>query len=116
MTLTMQSSVSVAANSTNSNVLSGERYERSPFTALGNLYCTGSALGLTQELNVGGVSVTPPIKVNAQNRLPVVPDDILVDGFETFEGKLLQLTVSNTTGAALTFFWRVDLIEAQQVR
>lgn len=116
MTLTMQSSVSVAANSTNSNVLSGERYERAPFNALGNLFCTGSALGLTSELNVGGVSVTPPIKVNAQNRLPVVPDDILVENFETYEGKLLQLTVSNTTGGALTFFWRVDLVEAVPAR
>jgi hypothetical protein len=114
MVLTMQDSVSVAANGTNNNVLSGQRFERSPFTgAIGNLFCTGSATGLTAELNVGGTSVTPPTKVNVQNRLPVVPDDILVQGFEVLEGRLIQVTVVNTTAGALTFFWRIDLEEAQ---
>jgi len=113
MNVTMQDSVSVAANGTNTNVISGQRYDRAPFDAVGNLYCTGSALGLTAELNLGGVSVTPPTKVNAQNRLPVVPDDILVQGWEAPNGKLVQLTVVNTTAGALTFFWRIDLEEVE---
>jgi len=114
MIVTMQSQVSVAANTTNSNVLSGQRYERSPFQAgVGNLYCTGSAAGLTAELNVGGQSVTPPTVVNAQNRLPVVPDDILTSEWEVMEGRLIQVTVVNTTGGALTFFWRIDIEEAE---
>lgn len=113
MIVTMQGQTAVAANTTNPNVLTGQRYERSPFTAaVGNLYCCGSAAGLTAELNVGGVSVTPPTVVNTQNRLPVVPDDILVAQWEVLEGRLLQITVVNTTGGALTFFWRVDIEEA----
>ena len=111
MIVTMQDSVSVGANSTVSNVVSGQRYDRSPFDAIGNLYCTGSAVGCTAELNIGGVSVTPPTKVGSQARYPVVPDDILVQGWEAPNGKLIQITVVNTTGAAITFYWRVDLEE-----
>jgi hypothetical protein len=114
MIVTMQGQNAIPANSTNPNILSGQRYERSPFTAgVGNLYCTGSAAGLTAELNIGGNSVTPPTVVNTQNRLPVVPDDILSTGWEVLEGRLLQVTVVNTTGGALTYFWRVDIEEAE---
>jgi len=113
MIVTMQGQNAVAANTTNPNVLTGQRYERSPFQAgVGNLYCTGSAAGLTAELNIGGVSITPPTVVNIQNRLPVVPDDILTTNWEVLEGRLLQVTVVNTTAGALTFFWRVDIEEA----
>ncbi len=111
MKVVMQSNQSVAANTTVANVLSGERYERVPFNAIGGLYCAGSAAGLTAELNVGGISVSPPTKVNAQNRLPVVPDDELVSGWEAPEGKLIQLSVVNTTGGALTFNFKVELEE-----
>jgi len=113
MKVAMQSSVSVGANATNANVLSGQRYERTPFNAYGGLYCTGSALGLTAELNMAGTSITPATQVNAQNRLPVVPDDILIDGWEVPVDKLIQLTVANTTGGALTFFWRIELEAAE---
>lgn len=113
MNVTMQDSVSIAANATNPNVITGQRYDRAPFDAIGNLYCTGSAIGLKAELNIGGTSVTPPTGVNIQGRFPVVPDDILVQGWEAPNGKLIQLSVVNTTGAPLTFYWRVDLEEAQ---
>lgn len=107
--VTMQRSLSIAANSTNQNVLQGERYERAPYNAAGSLYCCGSATGLTAELNVGGNSITPATTVNAQNRLPVVPDDVLTADWEAVEGDLIQVSVVNTTGGALTFFYRVDL-------
>ncbi len=107
----MQGNQSVAANTTVANVLSGERYERVPFDAIGSLFAAGSAAGLTLELNVGGISVSPPTKVNAQNRLPVVPDDELVNGWEAPEGKLIQLTCVNTSAGALTINWKVELEE-----
>ena len=109
----MQSSNSIAANTTNTSLLSGQRYERCPFDlALGGLYVTGSALGLTAELNVGGNSITPPTSVNAQNRFPVVPDDSLIEEWQAFNGQLIQLTAVNTTAGALTMFWRIVLVEA----
>lgn len=109
----MQSNVSVAANTTVPNVASGMRYERSPFPAIGALYCAGSAAGLTLELNVGGRSISPPTVVNAQNRLPVVPDDLLIPDFECDQGELIQITVVNTTAGALTINWRLELEEAE---
>jgi hypothetical protein len=113
MIFTMQGSSSVAANTTTENVLSGQRYERPAFNSFGNLYACGSASGLTAELNVGGQSVTPPVTVNAENKLPIVPDHILVGGWEAPAGSLVQVRVANTTAGALTFFWRVDLEVAE---
>jgi hypothetical protein len=110
----MQGSNSVGANATIENVISGQRYERSPSDSIGGLYVTGSALGLTAELNVGGRSVTPPTSSNAQNRFPVVPDDSLVAEWEAYAGELIQLRAVNTTAGALTLFWRIELDEAVQ--
>jgi len=115
MRVVMQGSTSVGANTYDGNVLSAERYQQPPFNALGTLYVNGSATGLLAELNVGGISITPPVKVNAQNRSPVVPDDVLVSDWECLEGKNIQLTVTNTTGGALTAFWRVEL-EAVEIQ
>lgn len=115
MRVVMQNSVSIGAGATNENVLSGQRYERSPFPALGGLYVCGSATGLTAELNVGGRSVTPPTAVNTQNRFPVVPDDSLVTDWEANEGELIQVRGVNTTAGALTLFWRVELDDASEM-
>jgi hypothetical protein len=112
MVLTMGRVSVIAASTTVQNVCTGERYERSPFDAIGNLYVTGSgaaATALLSELNIGGVSVTPPTNVNINNRMPLVPDDILVTEFEVAKGDLIQLSVTNTTAGALNFFWRIDL-------
>lgn len=114
MKVCMQQMIAVGAGATNNNVLTGQRYERPPFNAFGTLYCTGSAAGLTAELNIGGASVSPPMGVNVQNRFPVVPDDLAIDGWEAVAEKLIQLTVVNTTGGALNFFWRIELEEASQ--
>jgi len=111
----MQGQTTVAANSTVNNVLTGQKYERSPVPALGVLFANGSAAGLQAELNVNGRSVTDQIQINTQNRLPVVPDDMAVDEWEAPEGALIQLKVSNTTGGALTFFWRIELQEGMVV-
>jgi hypothetical protein len=112
MIFCMQGTNQILANTTNNNVLTGQRYERAPAPCYGSLYVTGSAIGLTCELNCGGVSVTPPTGVNIQNRYPVVPDDVLCQGWEVGTGKLIQVTVVNTTGGNPNVFWRVELIPA----
>jgi len=113
MKVVMQGSNSIAANSTNNNVLTGEKYERSPGNAVGVCYITGSATGLQAALNVGGLAVSDTITCNTQNRSPVVPDDLLIDQWRAGEGKLIQLTVENTTGGALTVQWRIELQEEE---
>ena len=100
-----------AANVTTSNVFTGRRFERAPFSGFLKLYATGSAAGLTGELNVGGQSVFPPVPLNTQNRIPLDPDDLIVAEVEVFEGQLIQLTQVNTTAGALTGRFRFELEE-----
>jgi hypothetical protein len=108
MKVLMQGSEVFGAAGTVQNVLAGERYERPPFMAVGDLYGSASAINLvTSELNVGGFSVTGQIEVGAQNRLPLVPDDLLIGYWPVEVGQLIQLRA--TASAAATFFWRVDL-------
>ena len=114
MKVVMMYNNSIAANSTNQNVVSGRRYERVPFqAAIGALYATGSAAGLIAELNVGGQSISDPVEINTGNRVPVVPDDLVIYGFECTQGQLIQISVTNTTAGALTFRWKIELEEAQ---
>lgn len=103
---TMQDSVSVAANSVSNNVLAGQLYEFVPNGANITLACSGSATGLRATL-ICNIPVLNDQAINLQNRFPIIPDDII------FSGRVRQcrlvLTARNTTGAALTFFWRVDV-------
>lgn len=112
MKVAMEVETSIGANATNENVLTGQRFERAPFDCLITLLSTGSAAGLREELNVGGRSATPRMIVNTQNRSPVVPDDVRIAEVECYQGELIQLTVANTTGGALTHRARVELEEA----
>lgn len=113
MQVVMQGSDSVPANSSINNVLAGEKYERAPADSFGFAYNTGSATGLFASLNVGGVAVSDTVNVGAANRTPVVPDDMLVGGWEAEAGSLIQLKVENTTGGALTYQWRIILWDGQ---
>lgn len=113
MKVLMQGSTSIAANSTDSNVIKDRRYERAPFPAVGTLYINGSAAGLTAELNVGGHSVSDPVTVNVQNRVPVIPDDLLISDWEALPNALIQVSITNTTGGALTAYWKVELQEVR---
>ena len=110
----MEVQSSVAANSQTDNVFTGKRFERAPFSGFLLLSGTGSATGLTCELNVGGRSASPADPMSAQNRAPILPDDIIIDEVECYQGELIQVTVRNTTAGALTAFLRCELAEAQE--
>ena len=108
-TIVMETEVSVAANATNANVLSGELYERAPFDGLLTYYSTGSAAGLREQLFVAGQAITGRKFVNTQNRLAVVPDDMQISQVIVQRGDQLTLRVDNTTGGALTHRSRVEI-------
>jgi len=108
----MQESVSIPANSTNANVLVGQKFDRSPGDALGAIYQTGSAIGLRSSVNVGGATAADTNDVGAANRVPNDRDDLLVDDWPAPEGDLIQVRVENTTAAALIYFYKVVLQEA----
>lgn len=105
-------STAVAANATNQNVLSGRRFERAPFTGLLSIFSTGSAAGLEEEFNIAGNSVSQRIPVNAQNRSPVMPDDLRIADVPVYQGQLIQIAVSNTTAGALTHRVRIEIEQA----
>lgn len=103
---TMQDSVSVGANAISANVLAGQLYEFVPGGVNATVSCTGSATGLRTTF-ICGVPLINDQAISLQNRFPLIPDDIIHNG--QVPGGRMVLTARNTTGGALTFFWRVDL-------
>lgn len=103
---TMQDSVSVAANSISANVLAGQLYEFVPAGVNVTVSATGSATGLRITF-ICGVPLVNEQALSLQNRFPLIPDDIISNG--PVPGGRMVLTSRNSTGGALTFFWRVDL-------
>jgi len=105
---TMQGSISVAANAVSLNQLAGELYEFLPGNASVVFSCTGSAIGINTTFLAGGVTLINDQAIGLQNRFPIIPDDILTQEMIPTGARLL-VTFRNTTGAALTAFWRVDV-------
>jgi len=103
----IQNSVSIAANSTNLNVLQGLRFENIKQFGLIDFYGTGSAAGMFATLYVGERNAVERSAINSQNRFPVDPDDLVVADIEAAPGEKIQLQVENTTAGALTFFYKL---------
>ena len=103
---TMQDSISVAANSVSANVLAGQLYEFVPAGAQVTLSCTGAATGLRTTF-ICGAPLLNDQAIGLQNRFPIIPDDVVHAG--PVPGGRQVLTFRNTTGAAITAFWRVDV-------
>ncbi len=104
----MQGSISVPANAVSANVLAGELFEFLARASRIVLFTTGSATGLNATLLVGGLAFANDQAISLQNRFPIVPDDFFVDA-GGFPGERLILTFRNTTGAALTAFFKVEV-------
>ena len=105
---TMQDEVSVAANATVTNVLSGELYEFLPQDAKVVVFVNGSAVGLRVTFLAAGVALINDQRAVTQARTPVVPDDVLTEEIAPAGARLI-LSIRNTTNAALTTRWRVDV-------
>lgn len=99
---------SVAANATVQNVLSGKIGEFLSQPGTVALYGTASAVGLNMSLLVGGQAVVDDQEVNAQNRLPLVPDDF-VAAATGLQGDRVVVRLRNTTAGAITAFSRVEV-------
>jgi hypothetical protein len=105
-TRVLQDSISIPANS-NTNVLAGKRFENLLNDSLLNVYQTGSAAGLRATLFAGNDSLMEEGAVSSANRIPQ-KDDLVLEGAPAYAGSKLQLTVANTTGGALTYFYRIE--------
>jgi len=107
--------ITVGAGLVLENALAGRRFERAPFLCKGALYATGSTVGLLAELNIGGRSVSPAINVNGENRLPIVPDDLLFADWVAQPNELIQVTISNPTIGDLDIAFKIELEEQEIV-
>lgn len=99
---------SVAANATVANALTGKLHEFLSSPSVVRLYNTASAVGLNVTFVIGSESIVQDQEVNAQNRLPIVPDDFVAEGFGN-TGERVLVSLRNTTGAAITGFTRVEV-------
>lgn len=106
-----QNTTSIAANSTNKNVLSGETYERLPYDCLVYVGLSASATGLVVSYLIGGVGIAVNIGPSLANRAPQYPQDYPIRGQEGGDGKQQILSVQNTTAGALSLFWIVEMEE-----
>lgn len=102
----IQNSVSIAANTTNDNVIQGSQFEFLPYDAQLDFGLVGSATGLVADVYSGQDTVAEQYALSTQNRFPVFPDDYpLVD--VAAAGERVKVRVTNTTAGALTLFYSV---------
>lgn len=100
---------SVVANAVITNVLTGKVHEFLSRPSAVRLYACGSAVGLNATLIVGNVTAMQDQEVNAQNRMPIVPDDFVVEA-GGLAGERVVVSLRNTTGGAITAFTRVEIV------
>lgn len=104
----IQNSVSVAANATNDNVLAGSQFEYLPYDAQLQFGLVGSAAGLVTDVYSGPDVLAENMGLSTANRFPIYPDDFVLTDMAA-AGDRLKVRVRNTTAAALTFFYRVNI-------
>jgi len=100
---------SVAANAVVSNVVVGKIHEFLQRPSAVRLYACASAVGLNATLIVGNVTAMQDQEVNAQNRMPIVPDDFVVEA-GGLGGERVVVQLRNTTAGAITAFTRVEIV------
>lgn len=104
----IQGSVSVAANSTNDNVLTGSQFEFLPYNAFLEFGLVGSATGLVADVYSGQDTLCEGMALSTQNRFPVYPDDFPLNDVAA-GGERIKARIRNTTGGALTAFFSVKI-------
>jgi hypothetical protein len=97
----IQRQVSIAANSTNENIIAGSQYEFARRRCVISGGIVAAATGLVANVNAGGDVVMEqfPVKISATD-FPVIPDDfVFTDVME--QGDRLSIPVQNTTVGAI---------------
>jgi len=99
---------SVAANATVQNALAGKLNEFLSEDSVVRFFATAAAVGLNMTLIIGGEVLVDDQEVNALNRMPIRPDDLVAEG-AGFGGDRLILRYRNTTGAAIITFSMLEV-------
>jgi len=99
---------SIGANA-DSNVLNGRRIENVPLGAAAAMTFleTASATGMESEVFIGDTAIKERGGCNLLNRVPIIEDTFAV-GVLAAPGSRITWTYYNTTGGALTAFYRLE--------
>jgi len=92
------------------NLLTGQIYERAPYSGMARFAITGDAAGdLRVTIFVGGRAVMAESPVSRAAVMPVVPDHVIATA-PMRAGEQITITGRNTAATtSINFFWRVDL-------
>lgn len=93
--------VSVAANTTVDNLVTGSIYEFMPFNASINVGMTASATGLVGTINTGSDTLLEESPLNIKATFPAIPDEMDLQDISA-AGERLVVRIRNTTAGALT--------------
>jgi len=99
---------SVAANSSNDNVIQGSQYEFVQRRSALDFGLVGSAAGLVADVYSGQDMLCEGMALSTANRFPVFPDDYTLSDVAGL-GERLKVRIRNTTGGALTYFVAIRL-------
>lgn len=102
----IQSSLSVAANAVNDNVLTGSQFEYLPYNSRLDFGLVASATGLLCDVFTGQDIIAESFAPPTQNRFPLNPDDFTLSDVAR-GGERVKVRARNTTGGALTLFFGV---------
>ena len=102
-----EGNLTVAANGTSTNRVSGLTHEFLDGPASLVLAAAAAAVGLNVSLIVAGQALVDDQSVSQANRFPVMPDDMIAA--EDVEGGRILLRFRNTTGAAIIVNWLIDV-------
>lgn len=107
---TIQGVTSIAAGSTNSNVLSGSVYEYLPADCHVEIAVVGDTAGdLRATVMSGSDTLLQESPISRQNRMPIYPDDFSLSDFAS-GGERLVIAARNTdTVNAENLFWAVKI-------
>lgn len=109
MSVVMQGVTSTGAGLSTANVLTGQAYERAPFSGRLRFFVTGDASGEQRvTVIVGGRLIMQEASLSRQARPPLIPDDFLVEA-PVRRGEQIVLNVRNTGAGSNNLFWRVQL-------
>ena len=98
---TIQKEVSVAANATVDNLISGSSFEFLRGNAVVSMGIVGSATGLVASIQSGSDIVLEEAPILVKTTMPTIPDDMYYNDVGVL-GDRLVLRIRNTTGGALT--------------
>lgn len=101
---------SIAAGAVVPNLLTGSIWEIPERNYWGRLAMTGDAAQAVRvTVQVGHQTQLEESQISAANRVPVLPDDMLISRFPIRKGARIILKARNTGAGANSVFWNLHL-------